>query len=145
MNWKSVEDLKTQLMQTGRTKIVLGEKDMVQLIEQLNKDKRAIDTPREELRYIEGLFNLPPGFIESFKVIPKPGSEKCECGRVPTALDIVYSAFSKQIHPRELIRDTLIGITNVFEAAKDGRTGECLSCGRPVVMFSYWTNSYAYA
>ena len=145
MNWKSVEDLKSQLMQISCTKLVLSEEDMVRLIEQLDKDKRAIDTPQEELRYIEGLFNLPLGFIESFKVIPEPGLEQCECGRVPNALDIVYSAFSKQIHSRELIRDTLIGVTNVFEVAKDGRTGECLSCGRSIVMFSYWKKGYMYA
>ena len=111
----------------------------------LDQDPRAIATPPEELRYIEGLFDLPLGFIDSFKVVPKAGDEKCICGRVPTALDIVHFAFAKQVHSRELIRDTLIGFANIFEFANNGRVAECYHCGKQLNMFSYFKKNYAYA
>jgi hypothetical protein len=51
----------------------LSDEEMANVIGILNRDERARDTRPEKLRYIEGLFNLPLGYIRSFKVIPKPG------------------------------------------------------------------------
>jgi len=51
-----------------------------------------------ELRYIEGLFNLPLGHLGGFYMIPRRGYEKCKCGRTPSALDVVYFALTKHIH-----------------------------------------------
>jgi hypothetical protein len=145
MSWKSLDDLKIQLKKSGSKKAILSDDDMARAISLLDKDGRAMETPPDELRYMEGLFNLPIEFIKSFKIIPKPGFEKCTCGRVPSALDIVYFAFSKQIHSRDLIRDTLLGISNILEISEEGRTGECLRCGRPLLAAVYWKKGYGYA
>jgi len=142
----TLKKFKEKLRKDGyEKKAHLSDDEMGMLLQLLNKDKRALDTSDIELRYIEGLLHLPLGYINSFRVIPKPGFEKCNCGRSPSALDIVHYAYSRQLHNRELIRDTIIGFSNIFEFSDDGRIGECISCGRPVTMFSYWTNGYAYA
>lgn len=118
---------------------------MARAVMVVESDPRAVETPPGELRYIEGLLNLPVGYIGGFKVVPKEGYEKCRCGRVPTALDVVYGALSKQIHSRELIRDTLIGFANVFEFSDDARRTECYSCGRPILLARYTRKSkYVY-
>jgi hypothetical protein len=146
MRWKTLKELKTHLKKAGfEKKAILDDEEMAHVIQLLDRDKRALDTPPPELRYIEGLLNLPLGYLESFKVIPKPGHEKCQCGRVPSALDIVSFAFSRHIHQRELLRDTLLGVSNMLEIAEEGRAGECYHCGRTLIMFSYWTTGYAYA
>ncbi len=107
--------------------------------------KRSRETPQNELRYIEGLFGLPLGHIESFKVIPAEGYEQCRCGRTPSALDIVHFALTHHVHSRDLIRDTLLGLQNIFELSDAGREGECYQCGRRVAFEGYYKKGYAYA
>ena len=144
--WTTLDELKENLRSSGfDRKAILSDADMARAVMLVERDPHAVETPPDELRYIEGLPNLPVGYISSFKVVPKAGYEKCRCGRVPTALDVIYGALSKQIHSRELVRDTLIGFANVFEFSDDGRRTECYTCGRPVLLARYTRKSnYVY-
>ncbi len=145
MTSKALNNLKKKFREKGFTqKAIISDKEMTEAIKILNAQKGVVTTPDKELRYIEGLFDLPLGYLHEFNVIPAKG-KKCICGRTPNALDIVYTALKKQIHDKSLIRDTLIGFNNLIEFAESGRTGECFHCGKPVVMASYWTNRYMYA
>ena len=126
-------------------KAIVSDDKMSALSKAFNSQKGVISTPQDELRYIEGLFELPFGYIKEFNVIPKSGNGLCKCGRVLSALDIVYPAVKKRIHDKNLMRDALIGLENIVEIAKDGRQGECISCGRTAIMAGYWTHRYMYA
>lgn len=143
---QSLTALKDELKKSGfENKEYLSDEQMARAIALLDQNERALETPELELRYLEGLLDLPLGFIRMFKIVPAAGYEKCGCGRVPSALDIVYTAYAKRIHERSLIRDTLLGFRNTFEFAEDGRVGECFACGRRIVAASYWTDAYMYA
>jgi hypothetical protein len=126
-------------------KAVVSDEEMEMATRAFNEQPGVLDTPTDELRYIEGLLNLPLRFIDQFKIIPVAGYEKCACGRTPSALDITYTAIQKRIHDKEMIRDTLIGFSNLVELADEGRTFECFNCGRPIRSSSYWTSGYMYA
>ena len=142
----SLEKIVRQFSKEGFTqKAVVSDEQMAKLIDAFNSQVGVISTPADELRYIEGLVELPLGYLSEFKVIPAPGYEKCKCGRIPSALEIVNSALKQRIHDKSLIRDTLIGFENLLEIARSGRQGECISCGRTVVMRSYYTHGYMYA
>jgi hypothetical protein len=143
---EKVQKLKESLKEAGYDqKAILAPSEMDRALEALETESRALDTPAEELRYIEGLLDLPMGYIEYFRVVPAPGYEKCRCGRVPSALDIVHHAYAQQIHARELLRDTLIGLRNIFELSDRGRVAGCYACGRPIVMAAYYKVGYGYA
>jgi hypothetical protein len=145
MNAK-VDAYKGRLAKAGfDRRAVLDDREMGRLVKLLGELPGALDTPPEELRYIEGLLDLPLGHIHSFRIVPKPGFEACGCGRTPSALDLVAFAYRRRVHERDLIRDTLLGLENLFELAEDGRVGECIRCGRRLESAVYWTNAYAYA
>lgn len=146
MDWQAVDEFKETLRRSGfGVRAVLSDEEMSKLQRTLEAHSNTIAASSEELRFIEGLYNLPLGHLEYFKVIPKPGYEQCQCGRVPTALDIVHYTWRNKIHDRELVRDTLLGVVNVFEFAENGRKAECYRCGRTVVMAGYFKQGYAYA
>jgi hypothetical protein len=123
---------------------VLSDDEMKELIGIHDQDPNVTATPAQELRYIEGLFDLPMGYIKDFKVIAKAGYEKCQCGRVPTALDIVHYGLRRNVHPKELMRNTLTGFANIFEMSDDGRTADCYNCGRKIIIMTYHTARYLY-
>jgi hypothetical protein len=146
MNESGLADLKEKLRAQGfGNKALVTEQEMELATRQANALDGALDTPGDELRYIEGLFNLPLGFIEYFRLVPAKGHERCACGRVPSALDVVHTALRKSIHGKELMRDTLIGFSNIIEMSDDGRTAECFHCSRAVVVSVYWKQGYMYA
>ncbi|MEU4425546.1 hypothetical protein AB0F81_33405 [Actinoplanes sp. NPDC024001] len=143
---KTITDLKESLQREGfDRKAILSGEQMRTAQELLDGSDGALDTPPEELRYIEGLLNLPLGHLKQFRIIPAPGYEQCRCGRTPSALDITATAARNHIHGKEMMRDTLIGFANLFEMAQDGRMAECFGCGRPMLSSSYWTSGYMYA
>jgi hypothetical protein len=127
------------------TKAIVSDEEMATATAAFHAEQGIVDTPPEELRYIEGLLNLPLGHIERFSIIPAPGYAQCACGRVPSALDLVATALRRRIHDRDTVRDTLLGLTNLVELADGGRAAECVSCGRAMVSSSYWTSAYMYA
>lgn len=136
----------SQLSQDGFSqKAIVSDEKMEMLSKAFNSQKGVVSTPPDELRYIEGLLELPFGYIKEFNVIPRSGRKSCKCGRILTALDIVYPAVKRRVHDKNLMRDTLIGFENLVEIAKDGRQGECVSCGRLAIMGGYWTHGYMYA
>jgi hypothetical protein len=147
MQFDSLESLTQQLVAAGFTHVAyLDMVDMMKADAIVENDPRAIDTPDRELRYIEGLCELPFGHMSDFRVIPMPGSERCQCGRVPTALDVVAYAYRKPIHSKALIRDTLIGFRPTVELGTTGRTCDCINCGRPISMAVYsYKRHYLYA
>jgi hypothetical protein len=109
-------------------------------------DRRYRPTPPEELRYMEGLLDLPLGFMEEFGYIPANGYEVCECGRTPSALDVVHTALKQNIHSKTLVRDTILGSDNVFEMADSGRHAACISCSNQFVTEVYnHKRNYLYA
>ena len=124
---------------------VLDDREMARLLKLLGGLPGALETPPEELRYIEGLLDLPLGHVQGFWMVPKPGFETCACGRTPSALDLVAFAYRHRVHDRELIRDTVLGLENLFELADEGRVGECIRCGRRLESGAYWKVGYAYA
>lgn len=143
---KTIADLKKSLQRQGfDRKAILSDAEMREAQELLDSADGVLDTPPEELRYIEGLLGLPLGHLRRFRVIAAPGYEQCRCGRTPSALDIVATAVRNRIHEKDLMRDTLIGFANLFELAQDGRMGECVQCARPMLSGSYWTSGYMYA
>jgi hypothetical protein len=146
MEQTSLATFKEGLRQKGfEQKAVISDEEMETARRTFEDEQGVLETPAGELRYIEGLLNLPLGFIDQFKIIPVAGYERCACGRTPSALDITYTAMNKRIHGKETIRDTLIGFSNIVELGEDGRTAECFNCGRPIRSRSYWTNRYMYA
>lgn len=142
----SIANLKENLRRQGYgQRAVVPDHEMTRAQELLDSQPGIVETPAEELRYIEGLLGLPYGHLPRFRVLPAEGYERCACGRTPTALDLVQTAVRKRIHDRDLIRDTLIGFSNLIELAEDGRAAECLNCGRATLSASYWTHAYMYA
>ncbi|MFJ4776507.1 hypothetical protein [Streptomyces sp. NPDC088762] len=147
MDATTLEQLKSEYRKSGaRTGIKLDDDDMRKALSLLSyQGGPVVATPATELRYIEGLLRLPLDSIGEFSVIPASGQERCRCGRIPTALDIVAYAVSHKVHDEQLLRDTVIGVYNVFEFADEGRTAPCHRCGREFTTSSYWTHSYMYA
>jgi hypothetical protein len=126
-------------------KAILSHEEMTQLIAILSDQPGVVDTPVDELHYMEGLFHLPLGHLEYFRVIPDEGFAVCACGRHTSALDVVHTAYARRIHDRELIRDALLGFENILELSDSGRQGDCYRCGRKVIMRGYYKRGYAYA
>ncbi|GGU46208.1 hypothetical protein [Streptomyces coeruleorubidus] len=147
MDTTTLEQLKGEYRRSGaRTGVKLGEDEMRRAISLLPHDGSVVETPAVELRYIEGLLRLPLDSIGEFSVVPAASNQsRCPCGRTPTALDIVAYAVSHKVHEEQLLRDTVIGVYNVFEFADEGRTAPCHRCGREFTTSSYWTHSYMYA
>ena len=70
----SMEKLLSQLKKDGFTqKAIVSDEQMDRLVEVFDSQKGVIATPPDELRYIEGLTELPFGYLTEFKVIPAPG------------------------------------------------------------------------
>jgi hypothetical protein len=146
MEPRSIAALKEHLLREGHgQRAVVSDHEMTRAQELLDSQPGIVDTPAEELRYIEGLLGLPYGHLPRFRVLPAEGYGRCACGRTLTALDLVHTALRKRIHDRELMRDTLIGFSNLIELAEDGRAAECFNCGRATLSSSYWTHAYMYA
>jgi hypothetical protein len=145
--FKDIKSFKRHLQSNGHTtKAVLDDATMDRVGALVTADKRYTLTPPDELRYLEGLLELPLGQLKEFGIIPAAGHETCWCGRIPTALDVVVTALRQGIHGKPLIRDTFIGMQNVFEMAEKGRDAACISCGRLVTAAVYhYKRSYLYA
>jgi hypothetical protein len=142
----TLTDLKERLRAQGfEQKALVSDQEMELAIRAVEAEEGTLDTPAEELRYIEGLLNLPLRHLERFRILPAKGYGQCACGRTLSALDIVYTALTKRIHDKELMRDTLYGCPNMIEMSEDGRAAECFNCGRPVLSRGYWTKCYMYA
>src|SRR5712692_4849735 len=106
---------KQELRQAGfDRKSLLTDDQMAKLQKLLASNAGTTDTSAEEIRYIEGLVRLPFGHLPFFRVIPGDGAV-CACGRRTTALDLVAHALNRQVHDRELVRETLLGLANTFE------------------------------
>ena len=146
MGQMSLMEFKESLRRQGfEQKAVISDQEMALAKKSFDSEEGVVDTPADELRYIEGLLNLPLGHIDQFKIIPEKGSERCACGRTPSALDVVHTALRKRIHDKEIIRDALIGFSNLVELSENGRAADCFNCGRLIVSRSYWTHRYLYA
>ncbi|MGW1463685.1 hypothetical protein ACWCPT_04920 [Streptomyces sp. NPDC002308] len=146
MHSADLEELKARYRDSGaRSGIKLDDVEMREALSLLPHEGPVVETPPEELRYIEGLLRLPLGSVVAFSMIPASGRPECPCGRTPTPLDIVAHAVSHQVHAEQLLRDTVIGVHNVFEFADGGRTAPCHRCGREFTARSYWTYEYMYA
>jgi hypothetical protein len=103
-----LEAIKVELTRAGfQKKAILDDSQMRRVTEAVNLQSGIISTPPEELRYIEGLLDLPLGFLKYFKILPAKGSERCACGRVPSAVEIIHTALKHHVHDISLIRDTL--------------------------------------
>ena len=142
----SISSLLGQLKKDGfAQKAIVSHELMAELCAAFDLQKGVIDTAAEELRYIEGLAELPFRYLTEFKILPAPGRGKCTCGRTPSALEIVSTALRRKVHDKSLIRDTLIGFENLVEIAQAGRIGECVACGRPIPIAAYRKKDYMYA
>lgn len=143
----SISTLKTFLHGQGYSaKVMLDGPAMDRVTTLVTADKHYQLTPPEELRYIEGLLDLPLGFLKEFGFIPSDETQTCVCGRTPSALDVVHTALSQGIHAKSLIRDTLIGPHHIFEMSATGRDFACASCGNRLVMKVYSSKrKYLYA
>ncbi|MFC8095457.1 hypothetical protein [Streptomyces sp. NPDC057301] len=146
MEATTLDQLKGEYRRSGaRTGIRLDADEMRKVIALLAHQGPVVETPALELRYIEGMLRLPLDSIGEFSVIPASGRSRCPCGRTPTALDIVAYAVMHKVHEEQLLRDTVIGVYNVFEFADEGRTAPCHRCGRDFTASGYWTHNYLYA
>jgi hypothetical protein len=146
METTSLADFKESVRRQGfEHKAVVTDEEMERARKLFESQEGVLDTPPDELRYMEGLLDLPYGYVEQFKILPQRGHERCACGRTPSALDVVSTALRRKVHDKALIRDTLIGFSNVIELSEDGRAAECFNCGRTLISRSYWTRKYMYA
>lgn len=142
----AIQELKDQYRRSGaKNGIKLDDEEIRQIIPLLPQQGVVVETPPEELRYIEGLLRLPLHSISQFSIIPASERTECPCGRTPTALDLVAHAVEHRVHEERLLRDTLVGVHNVFEFADEGRAAPCQRCGREFLSRSYWTHNYLYA
>jgi hypothetical protein len=144
---QNIEALKRDLRSGGYvTKVVLDDDTMEWASALVVADKGYRLTPPDELRYMEGLLDLPIGYMKEFGFIPSEGFEVCTCGRTPSALDVVVTALKQGIHRRELVRDTILGLEKIFEMSDMGRDAACVSCGRIIKVGVYhYKGSYLYA
>lgn len=146
MRPSAINDIKQEMRGRGfTTKAFVDDAVFARIVGILDDQPERIDTPPDELRFIEGRLDLPMGYLGHFRITTADGRTTCECGRATTALDIVSTALVNRTHPHDLIRDALIGLRNTLEFADRGRQGECYACGRAVLASSYWTHSYMYA
>lgn len=138
ITFRTLEECKAQLKQKGFAgKVLLSDQDMAALLALVTADPRYKLTPADDLRYMEGLLELPKGFVREFGFVPAADSETCTCGREPNALDLVHTALQEGVHSRQLVRDAIIGLSNIFEMADGGRKGSCIACGRSFVLERY--------
>lgn len=146
MDRLSLQELKDRYRASGaRSGIKLADDEMRSVLALAPTQGPVVAASAEELRYIEGLLRLPLGSVSDFSIIPASSRPECPCGRVPSALDIVAYAVGERVHEERMLRDTVIGVHNVFEFADDGRTAPCHQCGREFTARSYWTTRYLYA
>lgn len=143
----TISELKAYLQTKGyTTKVILDEAAIERVSSLVTADERYQLTPPDELRYMEGILDLPLGIMEEFGFIPSDESRTCVCGRKPSALDVVHTALAQGIHGKSLIRDTILGPGKIFEMASDGRDFACLSCGNRMTMKVYhYKRRYLYA
>jgi hypothetical protein len=102
------------------------------------------ETPPADLRFIEGIADLPYESVTFFHCIPHPQSITCQCGREPNAADIVAYALRQNIHSRQTVRDATAGLQCIFEVSRGGREAPCLRCSRRIMMLAYWRQEYFY-
>jgi hypothetical protein len=146
MSQASLTSFKEEMKSKGFVqKAVVSDEEMNLAKNIFDSQEGIVQTPAEELRYIEGLLRLPFGYINQFAIQFPKGQERCVCGRESSALDIVNTALKKRIHDEAVIRDTIIGLSNIIELSDDGRSAECFDCGRPIFSTSYRTRAYLYA
>jgi hypothetical protein len=146
MHPSAIDDITREMRGRGfTTKAFVDNEAFGRIVRLLDEQPERIDTPPDELRFIEGRLDLPMGHLDYFRITTADGRTACECGRTTTALDIVSTALVRRTHPYSLMRDALIGLRNTIEFAEKGRQGECYVCGRAVLASSYWTHSYLYA
>lgn len=146
MRPSTIDDMKQEIRGRGfTTKAFVDDEAFGRITNLLDEQPGRVDTPPEELRFIEGRLDLPMGHLGYFRITTPEGRTVCECGRTTTALDIVSTALAHRIHPHALMRDALIGFRNTLELAEEGRQGECYDCGRAVLASVYWTHRYMYA
>ena len=80
----------------------------------------------------------------SIQVVISPKKRVSACGREPNAADIVAYALRQNLHPRQTVRDAIVGLQCIFEVARDGREAPCLRCARPITFGGYWRQKYMY-
>ena len=54
-------------------------------------------------------------------------------------------SLKRRIHDKELIRDALLGLSNLFEISEGGRDAECYACGRALTFAIYYKKGCMYA
>jgi hypothetical protein len=126
-------------------KMVIDDARMWRVREEVSSNKNLRSTPDGDLRFIEGLLDIPYGHIREFSCVPDAASQTCVCGRQPNAADVVAFAVRRNIHARQTIRDALLGLENIYEPSADGREAACLKCSHKIRMMIYFGQNYVYA
>jgi len=126
-------------------KMVISRERMDRALAEASGWQGVRETPPADLRFIEGIADLPYESVKFFRCIPDPKSAVCQCGREPNAADIVAYALRQNIHSRQIVRDAIAGLQCIFEAAQGGgREAPCLRCSRRIIMRGYWRQEYFY-
>jgi hypothetical protein len=125
-------------------KMVIPRARMDRALAEANALQGVRETPPADLRFIEGIADLPYESVTFFRCIPDAQSIVCKCGREPNAADIVAHALRQNIHSRQTVRDAIAGLQCIFEAAQGGRQAPCLRCARPITLRGYWRQEYMY-
>ncbi|HUJ46428.1 MAG TPA: hypothetical protein VLV55_04795 [Rhizomicrobium sp.] len=125
-------------------KMIIPRDRMDRAVAEANAMPGVRHTPPADLRFIEGIADLPYESVTFFHCIPDAQSVVCKCGREPNAADIVAYALRQNLHSRQTVRDAIIGVQCIFEAAQNGRQAPCLRCARRIMLSGYWRQEYMY-
>jgi hypothetical protein len=126
-------------------KMVISPERMARVQDEVRRLPGLRATPDSDLRYIEGLLDIPHGSVKFFYFIPDAKSVTCRCGREPNAAEVIAHAIRKGIHPRQVVRDAVLDIEPIFEPSDGGRKAPCLRCSRLITLETYLGQSYIYA
>jgi hypothetical protein len=125
-------------------KMVIPRARMDRALAEANRLPGVRETPPADLRFIEGIADLPYESVTFFHCIPDAKSIVCPCGREPNAADIVAYALRQNLHSRQTVRDAIAGLQCIFEVARGGREAPCLRCARRIMLHGYWRQEYMY-
>ena len=103
----------------------LSEADFAEKRDRISKNTKSTLTSSEDMRRIERLLDLKEGILGDVSFFLTP--YECQCGRMLSFYDFIFSALVEQWHDPSFIVHTLVG-NKYF--VNEPRPIRCSNCGR---------------